>query len=1134
MRKTRCATNPEIDREDGAVPTISRACTVGHALLLWAVAAAMLFGHGLTVQAEPVTPESPQCTVDGKIVTCTGDLEDGVEVNARADGTYTELYVDTLDGDIDPAVWTSGIAFTSDDSDIDVTVNTGAHRITTEYIGPEEGELPSPAIAGIYAHSYEGGNITVKMTGTITAEGATDNDGIFARSQGDGVVEVTANGSITTKGARSEGIAANSTGKGAVEVDMTGTITTEGSHAGGIYANSDGNVTVYTDGSITTKGDRSEGISASSAGNGAVEVDVTGTITTLDSRSDGIYASTGDGAMTVTMTGDITTEGSSSDGISVSGEGAGKMEVTVTGDITTTGDRSNGISASIEEESSTRNIDITVMKGTIKTSGMDSKGISAESQGTGAVMVTMTGDIMTGDNTTQAKDSHGISASSIGGDVTIDVTGNITTVGTDVLEGEENLASHGISASAEAGDVTIDVTGDIKARGIASSGIYANADGNINITLNGGTITGTKPPDVENDSASVGVEFNVGSNNTLTISRGAAVTIIGKGRFERAGVTYEDIDVLGGRGNDTINNYGTLTTPGTIDLTAVQDVRYDPGINAFNNMAGATFNSGTSVGLGSDDEDLFSNAGNLSPGGANAVQTTTLTGDFQNFIEVEDENGNPVKEYGTFTVTIDPTATADEEPNDLLKVRGNATLNGGTVRVVGVTYAYDDTYTILNVPGSNTLSGKFDGVIDTLFIDHSLSYVGNTVTLSSTSKGDSFSYFAGTPNQLAVAKALDSLLSPNTNTELVQAGRARTTTAEAQAASNGNNPIVRAVLALTTTAGAQAAYDNLSGEVHASLKGALLDTGQRPVAAVHRRLTARGSHSGSRRSTATVGNLSSLADGQTGFWMIGYDAWSDTKATSNTAQMDTDLGGGLFGIDRALGKHGHVGVLGGYSQTSVAQRARISSGSVETWSVGLYGGAEAGAARLRVGALYNGHSVTARRTVGFTGVSQRLSARYDAWSWQVFGEAGYQLQVRELLLEPFAGVSHTSLETDGFSETGSTTTAALTAFSDTNSRTLTTLGVRSAMELQDTVQARGLVGWRHAFGDTDPSSTGTLRDSSTAITALGAPTAQDAVVTELGLEVGLSAHAVIGVAYQGQYGDGVTVHGFNAGLKLTF
>ncbi len=58
--------------------------------------------------------------------------------------------------------------------------------------------------------------------------------------------------------------------------------------------------------------------------------------------------------------------------------------------------------------------------------------------------------------------------------------------------------------------------------------------------------------------------------------------------------------------------------------------------------------------------------------------------------------------------------------------------------------------------------------------------------------------------------------------------------------------------------------------------------------------------------------------------------------------METDLRGVLFGVDRALGDHWRLGVLGGNSRTDVTQRARLSSASVDTWSAGLYGGAEAG------------------------------------------------------------------------------------------------------------------------------------------------------------------------------------------------
>ena len=336
----------------------------------------------------------------------------------------------------------------------------------------------------------------------------------------------------------------------------------------------------------------------------------------------------------------------------------------------------------------------------------------------------------------------------------------------------------------------------------------------------------------------------------------------------------------------------------------------------------------------------------------------------------------------------------------------------------------------------------------------------------------------------------------------------------------------------------RAASDAISGEVHASLKGALTETGQRQISAVKRRMAGRFGNSDAqtsdaRTSTAAFGNLLSLADRDSGSWITGYGAWGETDATSGTARMETDLRGVLFGVDRALGESWHLGVLGGYSRTDVTQRARLSSGSVDTWSVGLYGGAESGAARFSFGAIYDGHAIDAHRSVpsiGLPGI-QHLSADYDARSLQPFAEAGHEVQAGGLTLEPFAGVSSIYLDTDGFSESGGD--AALVASSDTESIMFATLGLRGAMQVDDMIHLRGMAGWRHAFGDTDPSSTHTMAGSS-AFTVTGAPTAEDALDIELGVEVGLSANAFLGVAYKGRYGDGAAAHGFNAGLRVTF
>ena len=747
----------------------------------------------------------------------------------------------------------------------------------------------------------------------------------------------------------------------------------------------------------------------------------------------------------------------------------GDIDITIdTGDFriaTTDGCRDCG---GIAANSSYDGVVTVRVTGVITTSGQFSEGISAVSDGDneddgGVVTVEMTGKIVA-----EGGDNQGIYALSATDRVKVTMDGNITVSGGN---------SSGIYAQADgrdAGDtVTVDVTGDITVKGIGGKGIFARADtGNIGITLHGGII----------DAAANGIEFvggptGTGVFNTLTINN--AVTI--------SGATY---DVLGGTGDEKIDNYGTLTTRGTIDLGT--------GDNSFNNMAGATFNSGTAVILGPNNR--FTNEGDLSPGGASAVQETALTGTFLG------EQGS------TFTVTTGPNDSSDR-----LTVTGLARL-GGTVRVVG---AYEGTYTILNADRISTIEDKFDDIIGSLFmtfvqenVDSDTDTVDDTVTLGVTRNTISFleaTGVTGSANQRAVANALDSL--------------------------EEDNSIARAFLDLNTAEEVRAASDAISGEVHASLKGALMDTGQRRVAAVNNRLAARSGDpdahtSDARTSTAAFGNPSSLADRDSGSWITGYDGWGETDATSGTARMETDMGGVLFGVDRALGDHWRLGVLGGYGRTDVSQRARLSSASVDTWSAGLYGGAEAGAWGLGFGAIHNWHAVDTSRTVSFTNYSpERLSARYDARSWQFFAEAGHKVQVGGLMLEPFAGVSHTNLATDGFSESGGD--AALTSSSDTDNTTFTTLGLRSAMVLLDTVHVRGMAGWRYAFGDTDPSSTHTLSGRS-AFTATGAPTAEDALIAEFGIEASLSDNAFLGVAYKGQYGDGAAAHGFNAGLRVMF
>ena len=437
------------------------------------------------------------------------------------------------------------------------------------------------------------------------------------------------------------------------------------------------------------------------------------------------------------------------------------------------------------------------------------------------------------------------------------------------------------------------------------------------------------------------------------------------------------------------------------------------------------------------------------------------------------------------------------------------------MRVIG---AYEGDYTILVSPNSgikqeNGISTEFTDVVDTIFMDHELSYTSQSVVLTSKRAFKSFCEFAGAGEPGTVVcggiDGVDNL--------------------------PARNDLMQAIMRLTTEGQVQDALGALSdGEVHGSLEGAVMDTGQMGVAAFNRRTPSSNRNSASRTATATVGNLSSRADFRSGFWITDYGSSGETDATSDTARMDTHLGGTLFGVGREVGEHWRFGVLGGYGRTKVAQPAQDASGVAQTWTVGLYGDAEAGGSRLRFGTMYNRHSFDTRRTVRFPGYSDRLSARYAAESWQFFADAGYRIGHRALTVEPFAGVSSIHLDTEGFSESGGG--AALTSSSDTARRKFTTLGVRSSIEVSGSVHARAMVGRRRAIGDANPSATFALSDdpTSTEFTALGAPNAPDAVVSELGIEARLADNVFLGVGYSSQHGEGATAHGFNAALKVKF
>lgn len=460
------------------------------------------------------------------------------------------------------------------------------------------------------------------------------------------------------------------------------------------------------------------------------------------------------------------------------------------------------------------------------------------------------------------------------------------------------------------------------------------------------------------------------------------------------------------------------------------------------------------------------------------------------------------------TVTFDPGSIfeveADPDGNsDLLEVTNMATL-AGTVQVLSVgtfsPVAPVHDYIILTADdfGGTT----FDAVtFDYAFLTPELSYDNlagtDRVILNFIPNSTSFGDLDGTPNQEATGDALDSL--------------------------GVSHPLYNLLIGLNVP-DALAAYDALSGDLHPSVRSALINDSQQ----IRDTLLGRaGFNDNCLVDNGTANRIDQLPHRCRDVWIEGYGAWTDTDSDGNAAAMSQSNGGILAGIDGKLAERFRLGFAGGWSKGNVDIDSRNASADTESWHIAAYGGTTMGMLNLRNGVAFSWHDISTART----GLAETPTAGYDATTLQLFGEAGILLPpVQGVSFEPFAGLAHLRLHTDGFTENGGA--ESLAGQSDNDNVTFVTLGAR----LEATTAAltmRGMAGWRHAFGDTTPSTTFTL-DGSDPFSIAGVPIAQNAFVATAGVEMAVNETASLGIAYAAQIASHVQSHAVEGYLTVGF
>lgn len=701
----------------------------------------------------------------------------------------------------------------------------------------------------------------------------------------------------------------------------------------------------------------------------------------------------------------------------------------------------------------------------------------------------------------------------------------------DVSQTIGSLAGAGtVNASGIGGVGTLVTGGDNSST--TFSGLLSNGGATLALTKTGTgtmTLTGT-------NAYSGATTINSGTlagGAANTFSAASAMTLNTGGTLDLGGFA-QSINAVALAGGTLTN--GSLTgavtsTGGTINgisgaatLTTTSGTTVLSGNNSFTGISGSaalTMTGGTTIlsGNGGFTGSTTIQGGNLSVngtlGGSIAVNNGGVlkgTGTVGTTTIATGGAIAPGNSIGTLTVAGDLTlalgATYQVEANasggsDRIDVTGTATLNGATLAVdAGAgNWGASTGYTIIN---AGNLVGQFGTVTSNLaFLDPTVSYDATVATLTLQRNDVSFASIGRTANQRGVATVLQPM---------------------------GGGALYNAILPLDVTM-ALSAFDQLSGELHASMKSVLIEDSKFVRNAVLDRMDEAYSGDGTRSMTGTdmQGDTSSVA-----IWGQAFGGWQQSDGETGISGVRRDIGGFVTGVDGEIVDNWRLGIVGGYSQGSVNVPDRASSANSDNYYLGIYGGAQWDALSFRGGIANSWSQMSSHRSVGFGSFADRVTAAGDAGTFQAFGELAYRFDLDAGYIEPFANLAHVSLHTDPFTENGGA--AALSMNGDTMNSTYTTIGLRSSTQFAigaASLTAHGLLGWRHAFGDATPSATGRFAGSD-AFTVVGATVAQNSAVVEAGLDLSLSQTSTLGIAYQGQFGSGTSESGLKASFAMKF
>lgn len=595
--------------------------------------------------------------------------------------------------------------------------------------------------------------------------------------------------------------------------------------------------------------------------------------------------------------------------------------------------------------------------------------------------------------------------------------------------------------------------------------------------INGGTL-------IVSDSGNLPFagEVNVGSDGLLQLFSGQTV-----GSLSGSGQVALEHSVLSAGAENTDGYFaGLITGPGavikdgngTLTLAGVNTYTGSTGVNGGRLVVNGSVTSDVTVqdsgvlsGSGRTGAITIRQGGTVSPG--NSVGTLMASGD----VRFEADSNYAVE------------VSADGR-SDLLATSGRALLRGGEVSMLA-----ENTGNLLSLSQVNSLAGKTFHILDAaqgvsgqfskvipgyLFLGTGLSYDNTGVTLSTDRNSTLFSSVAKTPNERAIASALETLPT--------------------------GQPVRESVLASASPEQASAAFHALTGQIHADITRALTDE----TWLIRETLTDR------MRGYVRATMPSDIRSDDNGTWVRILGNRGHARGSAGDAGSDDSVYGVLMGNDNEIAPDVHLGLTGGYTRTSL-DGGYNGSADADSWHAAGYGSWRSDALTLRGGAGFTWHRVSTDREVAYGSQHDRDTARYNARSGHIFADTGYEFFGGSVSLEPYAAISFTSLTRDGFSEKGGA--AALRGDEDETHALISETGVRGGHEWQVSdgmaLRAEAGAGWQH-YIRVEERQTSLQFGSGNAFFIRSPGTGRDDMILQAGLSVRAGKNIDMGINYSGK------------------